>query len=126
MDLPSAWIPPNAAAPPPPAQAPDAKTKKPRKTAKRAAPLTVATKADVEAAVQRKKRSPDSSRKAAATRKARTPAPRGKLGMNEIISAAVGLKEEEAAALLGCVEQIQTLKKSAKPKVVAALGRLFA
>jgi hypothetical protein len=49
----------------------------------------------------------------------------GKLGINEIVSATVGLKEDEAAALLNIVQSLGDLKKSAKPKVLAALGKLF-
>jgi hypothetical protein len=51
--------------------------------------------------------------------------PSGKLGINEIVSATVGLKENEATVLLNIVQSLEHLKKSAKPKVLAALGKLF-
>lgn len=49
----------------------------------------------------------------------------GKLGINEIVSATVGLKEDQATVLLNIVESLEHLKKSAKSKVIEALAKLF-
>jgi len=48
-----------------------------------------------------------------------------KLGINEIVSATVGLKEDEARQLLNMAACLDTLKKGARPKVMAALRKLF-
>ena len=42
-----------------------------------------------------------------------------------LVTAAVGLKEDEATVLLNIVQSLGHLKKSAKPKVLAALAKLF-
>jgi hypothetical protein len=52
--------------------------------------------------------------------------PAGKLGINEIVSATVGLKEDEAKTLLKIVGMLADHKKSSKPKILSALGKLFA
>lgn len=53
------------------------------------------------------------------------PVPTGKLDISTIVTAAVGLKEDEATVLLAIVQSLGHLKKSAKPKVLAALAKLF-
>jgi hypothetical protein len=59
-------------------------------------------------------------------KKAKAPkAASGKLGINEIVSATVGLKAEEAKLLLAIVSKLGDLNKGGKVKVTAALGKLF-
>ena len=48
-----------------------------------------------------------------------------KFDIYTIINAAVGLKEDEATVLLEVVKTLNNLKKSSKPKVLAALDKLF-
>lgn len=65
-------------------------------------------------------------RKPRVAKKAKAPrASAGKLGINEIVSATVGLKAEEAKALLAVVSRLGDLSKGGKVKVTAALGKLF-
>lgn len=67
-------------------------------------------------------------KKARKPRAAKTVAPKaatGKLGINEIVSATVGLKADEAKLLLSIVTKLGDLNKSGKVKVTAALGKLF-
>ena len=53
-------------------------------------------------------------------------APRaGKVGINEIVTATVGLKADEAKLLLTLVDKLGALGKARKGKVVAALAQLF-
>lgn len=47
----------------------------------------------------------------------------GKLDINAIVSATVGLKQDEALSIVG---KLGDLNKTGKVKVVGALGRLFA
>lgn len=49
----------------------------------------------------------------------------GKLDINAIVSATVGLKQDEAKLLLAIVGKLGDLNKTGKVKVVGALGRLF-
>ena len=53
-------------------------------------------------------------------------APRAaKVGINEIVTATVGLKADEAKLLLSLVDKLGALGKARKGKVVAALAQLF-
>lgn len=57
--------------------------------------------------------------------KRKAAAPSAKLGINEIVSATVGLKAEEAKMLLSIVGKLNDFNKAGKLKVVGALGKLF-
>lgn len=50
----------------------------------------------------------------------------GKLGINEIVQATIGLKADEAKALLSIHAGISEFNKKGRAKIVAALAKLFA
>lgn len=93
-----------------------ASAKKPARK-KAAAPLSVATEADVKAAVKpaRKKRVVKDKAVRAV-----------KMELSAMLSAFAGLKEDEAKYLAKMVSAMQTLKKGPRARIVAALGKVFA
>jgi hypothetical protein len=104
-----------------------AATERPKRQARRAAALKpqkarrarkpVFVEAPAAAPAPKKPRKPRAAKKDAA--------PARKLDLNAIVSATVGLKAEEAKALLAIVGKLDGLAKSRKGKVVAALNKLF-
>jgi hypothetical protein len=100
----------------PAADPPERRASRPRR-AKKARAVPAATAAPVPT-----KR----PRKARVAKKAATPrASTGKLDINSIVSATVGLKADEAKMLLSIVGKLGDLGKPGKTKVIGALGKLF-
>lgn len=92
-----------------------AKAKKPRK-----AKIITTTEQAIADVIGKKPRKPRAAKKAA-----KAPRAAGKLDINSIVQATVGLKAEEAKLLLSIVSKLGDLGKSGKVKVVAALAKLF-